>query len=500
MIDFKERIHFNRINYYLFSHVVLLVLFLISIFPTVILSFHDTFEDIRYQLHNLVFIQWGLFAFAFFLTAISGFWQYRKEKAEGKIFQEMVSTLNAIYRSQAIIEFNMDGTIITANDKFLEVVGYPLHELKGRHHNIMVEEGYRDSAEYREFWEKLNRGKYIFSENQRIRKNGVPIWLQACYTPIMGQEHKPLKVVKVATDITERKNQELKILKMANSLKDIIKQIAVDSNSVSTGINQLKSTAMSHASSAAEQAASISEISTTIEEIKTTAKQTLEKAKLLGESAKKTNVESEKGQQAIEKMNDSMTVLQEKMNQISSTILSLNDKTQQISEITETVADIARQSKMLALNASIEAAKAGESGKGFTVVASEVKELAEKSQLSTELVQKILQDIRQTAEHAVMVTEEGTKSVDFNTEQVKITGHIILALGEVIESNAMAALQIVSSIREEAVAMEQIDLSMKEVDKVTTVFTSASEQTKEAIVNLSKVCESLNNTASHYKE
>ena len=211
------------------------------------------------------------------------------------------------------------------------------------------------------------------------------------------------------------------------------------------------------------------------------------------------SMESEKGRSAIELMDELMKILKDKIEQISATILSLNDKTQQISEITEAVADIAKQSKMLALNASIEAAKAGETGKGFAVVAGEVKELAEKSQLSTERVQKILQDIRQTAERAVMATEDGTKSVEENIRQVKITGSIIESLGNVIEESSMASLQIVSAVREESIAIDQVDQTIKGINKITNLFSSATEQTKQAIFDLGKVAQSLKTTSNAYK-
>lgn len=479
----------------------LFLVFLVSVILTLTMISHptDNILDMKQGLTYLAWSQWILLAIGILITGFTTFWWIKQKKYDHDVNQELFAKMDAIYRSQAIIEFNMDGSIITANDKFLELMNYTLEEIQGKHHSMFVDPEYRGSLEYKDFWNKLNRGEYDQAEYKRLGKGGMEVWLQSSYNPILNPQGKPIKVIKVATDVTERKNQDFRLAALTEKLQDIGAHILADSNEISVGINQLEASAISQAASASQQATSVTEISATLEEIKITTQQTLEKAKQLGESASRTSKEGEKGRAAIEQMLDSMKLLQDKMQKISATILSLNDKTLQISEITEAVADIAKQSKMLALNASIEAAKAGESGKGFAVVAGEVKELAEKSQLSTERVQKILQDIQQTAEHAVMVTEEGTKSVDANFHQVQLTGDIISSLGSVIEESSLASLQIVSAVREESVAIEQVDLSVKEINKVTNIFSSATEQTKQAIIGLGKVAESLNNTASIYQ-
>src|ERR1700730_5178495 len=115
------------------------------------------------------------------------------------------ATLAAIQKSQAVIEFNMDGTIITANENFLKVLGYSLGEIQGKHHRMFVEPSARDSAAYREFWASLNAGKCQAAEYRRIAKGGREVWIQASYNPILDKHGKPFRVVKIATDITARK-------------------------------------------------------------------------------------------------------------------------------------------------------------------------------------------------------------------------------------------------------------------------------------------------------
>src|SRR5271165_2192577 len=119
--------------------------------------------------------------------------------------QDFKGQVDAISKSQAVIQFQMDGTIITANANFLNALGYTLDEIQGKHHSMFVEESFRQSPEYREFWAKLNRGDFEAAEFKRIGKGGKEVWIQASYNPIMDSNGKPFKVVKYATDITQQK-------------------------------------------------------------------------------------------------------------------------------------------------------------------------------------------------------------------------------------------------------------------------------------------------------
>lgn len=474
---------------------------------------------------------------------------------EKLINADYIGQLEAVNRSQAVIEFDLNGNILNANKNFLELTGYTLEEIKRLHHRVFIDKEYVNSDDYRNFWADLNDGKFKSGEFKRYDKHGKMFWIQASYNPIFDLNGKPYKVVKYASDITREKNNhkamqdaikkseqkvkdllldlQLRIINykdhveaiasgdltrdlmiegdddladlgknldiMTKRLSDIARNIIHESNRLATGSNQLESTACSQAASAAEQASSVAQISSIVEEIKSTSQRTLEKVNSLGNSANRTSEEGEKGKAAVSKMKLSMQDLQDKMDQIAKTILGLSDKTQQIGEITEAVADIAKQSKMLALNASVEAAKAGESGKGFAVVASEVKELAEQSQKSTERVKKILQDIRNTSEHAVMVTEDGTKSVDANLKQVDLTGEVMASLGNVIEEAVISSEQISAAVREESIAIEQVVCSVQEIDKVTNQFSTATEQTKSATLALTNISTSLIDSISIYK-
>jgi methyl-accepting chemotaxis protein len=128
---------------------------------------------------------------------------------------EYEGKISAIDKSQGTIEFNMDGTIITSNANFLNVLGYTLEEVKGKHHRIFCEESYASSPEYKQFWEKLNRGEFDSGEYKRIGKNGKEAYIQASYNPILDLNGKPVKVLKIATDVTEQKRLEEERTKQA---------------------------------------------------------------------------------------------------------------------------------------------------------------------------------------------------------------------------------------------------------------------------------------------
>ncbi len=126
--------------------------------------------------------------------------------------------IDAIDRSMAIIEFGMDGTILTANPNFTKVVGYDLSEIKGKHHRIFIEDAIAKSPEYEQFWAKLRAGEFISGEFMRLDKNKRRVWLEASYNPVLDQNGKPLKVIKVAADITAKKNEVSRLLTMIDDM------------------------------------------------------------------------------------------------------------------------------------------------------------------------------------------------------------------------------------------------------------------------------------------
>jgi len=234
--------------------------------------------------------------------------------------------IEAIGKSQAVIEFNMDGTIITANDNFLKALGYSLNEIRGKHHSLFVEASERDAASYREFWASLNCGRYQAGEYKRIGKNGKEIYIQASYNPILDLNGKPFKVVKYASDTTRQV-----LVRLGNErVRGMMEQVAA-------GAEELN--------------ASVREISETMTKSRETA---------LG---------------AVERVTKADAQAQR-----------LNEAAQSMSGIVEMINSITGQINLLALNATIESARAGEAGRGFAVVASEVKSLASQAKQATDKI------------------------------------------------------------------------------------------------------------------
>jgi methyl-accepting chemotaxis protein len=234
--------------------------------------------------------------------------------------------ITAIGKSQAVIEFNMDGTIITANANFLDTVGYSIGEIRGRHHSLFVEPVERAGSAYAGFWEKLNRGEYQAGEYKRIGKGGKEVWIQASYNPILDLNGKPFKVVKYAADTTAQAMTRIR----AERARSLIESVAAGSE---------------------EMNASIREIAETMVKSRETA------------TVAVTQVQSADGQAQ-----------------------RLSAAARAMEGIVGLISDITGQINLLALNATIESARAGEAGRGFAVVASEVKNLASQAKQATEKI------------------------------------------------------------------------------------------------------------------
>ncbi|TAK72831.1 MAG: methyl-accepting chemotaxis protein [Gammaproteobacteria bacterium] len=428
--------------------------------------------------------------------------------------EEVVNDINTVkiveYMLLVIgIIFSIVITLLTAHQ-----ILYPLNsaidiakQIASGERNIPITVTKKD--EFGELLTALNKMQIAIRENEeKLKKNEArtrELFEEIVQTANLFSRHSS----KVAGgDLTQRlaidkEDQMSKLGKdlntMTESLATMTKQITEACQNMVSTIEEVKHAIDVQATGASEQASSINQITASLEEIEKSAVQTMDKAKTLGEMAEHTHEKGMMGLQAVEQSVSGMKGVREKVQTIAQSILDLSNQTQQVGEITAVVNNLAQQSKMLALNASIEAAKAGEAGKGFAVVAAEVKNLAEQSEQSTAQVQKILEDIRHATEKAVMATEEGTKGVDHGTTLVEQTGEIVRSLSEVIHETTIATQQIEASIHQETIGIEQITAGMNEIHQVTASFVDSVKQTTEAIGNLASIANILKKYIDMYK-
>lgn len=286
---------------------------------------------------------------------------------------------------------------------------------------------------------------------------------------------------------------------MTDGLASITKKITTVSNELVNLVGTVLTSANEQTEGITSQASAISEISASLEEIDKSSKQTMEKAQALREIAKNTYEQGKLGTEAVRQSINGIKASEEKMKLIAHTIMDLSNHTQQIGDITSVVNTMSQQSKMLALNASIEAYKAGEAGKGFAAVATEVRNLAEQSEQATIQVQKIIEDIRRSTEKAVAVTEKGAKTLDSGTKLIEKAGDVIQALSKMINEASISSQHIEVAIRQETVGIEQIVNSMKEINQVTSTFSSGIKEMMTFIHRLDAIAKHLKEDVNIYK-
>ena len=253
---------------------------------------------------------------------------------------------------------------------------------------------------------------------------------------------------------------------------------------LSSSSAEILATTTQVASGAAETATAVSETTATVEEVKQTAQVASQKAKYVSESAQKVSQVSQTGRKSVEDIIQGMHRIQEQMESIAESIVRLSEQSQAIGEIIATVNDLAEQSNLLAVNAAIEAAKAGEQGKGFAVVAQEVKSLAEQSKQATAQVRAILGDIQKATSAAVLATEQGGKAVEAGVKQSAEAGESIRLLADSVTEAAQAATQIAASSQQQMVGMDQVALAMDNIKQASTQNVAGTKQAEAAAQNL----------------
>lgn len=324
---------------------------------------------------------------------------------------ETAGKIDAIYRSQAVIEFDLQGTIITANENFLGAMGYRLDEVVGKHHAMFVEREFATSGDYRAFWDSLRRGEYQTARYKRIGKNNRVVWIEATYNPIFDADGKPYKVIKFATDITKR------IASVTSLLEEVM--TVVGEQKVVTDLLRDQASDLGHA--AARNRDTSSSVSTAAEE--------------LGAAA------NEIGRQITEATRIVDTAVAS-AGRSKDMVDKLAVASSRVGSVTGIINEIASQTNLLALNATIEAARAGEVGKGFAVVASEVKSLATQTGNATKEIH---------TEITEMQNASGT------------TAEAIAGIVAIISSMSEINTSISGAVEEQSAATREVTVNIHEV-------------------------------------
>ncbi len=378
--------------------------------------------------------------------------------------------LDAISRAQAMIEFTLDGKIVTANPNFLNLFGYRLEEIQGQRHRMFVDPAYASSPEYQKFWAKLKSGEFVAAEFKRVGKGGREVWIQASYNPIFDLNKQVTKVVKFATDVTGRVAAVNQIATGLSRLAEgdleqriptpfipALEPLRVDFNAsvetleksmaavgaatraITAGAGEIAGATDDWSRRSEQQAANLEESAAALEQVTVTVKKSSQGANHARDVVSAAKIDAEK----------SGAVVREAM----AAMAAIDKSSKQIGQIIGVIDEIAFQTNLLALNAGVEAARAGDAGRGFAVVASEVRALAQRSaEAAKEIKGLISASTAQVDQGVVLVGQTGEALERIVSQVVEISGSIA---------------EIAASAQEQSTGLEQVNTAVTEMSRMT---------------------------------
>ncbi len=380
--------------------------------------------------------------------------------------------LAAISRAQAIVEFQLDGTIETANENFLALMNYRLDEIKGKHHSLFVEPAYAASPEYRQFWAKFANGQSTSGRFKRIAKGGNEVWIQGSYYPIFDLNGRPIKVVKYSSDVTA-------LVLVESSMRQTAQTLASASHELTSVSQQMAANAEETAAQASVASAAAEQVSRNIATVATAAEE-------MGASIK----EIAKNANDAAKVATSAVKVAEHTN---ATVAKLGESSAEIGNVIKVITSIAQQTNLLALNATIEAARAGEAGKGFAVVANEVKELAKQTAKATEDISRKIEAIQGDSKGAV----EAIGQISSVINQIN---DIQNTIASAVEEQTATTGEISRNVVEASKGSNEIAQNISGVAQTARSTTEGASNTKSAADELSRLAVDLQKLVAQLQE
>ncbi len=442
-----------------------------------------------------------------------------EKRTAAKVNADQTAIISALNRSQAVIEFDMSGKILHANELFLAVMGYSESEVTGRHHSMFVDPSYRESSDYKDFWKKLNTGQYDSSEYKRMGKDNKEVWIRATYNPVRDVHGNLIKVVKMASDITKETvdhHLTAKVLaevnsvmatiaagdltprmssayegdfaKLSNSvnicaqkLTSIVDEIKSSTDSLNTGISEISDGNSNLSKQTDAQASSLEVTSASMESMTEAVKRNADSAQQAREKSVTTSEYATEGGQVVEKA-------VEAMDQIS-------QASKKISDIIVVIDEIAFQTNLLALNAAVEAARAGEQGRGFAVVASEVRGLAGRSAEAAKEIKELIEDSVHKVGHGTALVNDSGKKLRQIVEGVRVVSEFVNEIAEASKNQAAGIDEVNRSISDIEKSTQENSALVEESAACSTSMSQQSQQLIELVSFFSTKKISSNNNA-----
>ncbi|MHB2165586.1 methyl-accepting chemotaxis protein [Alsobacter sp. R-9] len=437
-----------------------------------------------------------------FATDITG------QKARDALFEGLNK---AISRSQAVAIFNLDGTIVEANDNFLRTMGYGLDEVRGRHHSMFVPAPERNSPDYQSFWAHLRAGEYDARQYCRLAKGGREVWMQATYNPILDAEGKPSQIVKFATDITAQVKHRMAlegvmsqigavveaarardltkrvsagpeagedlaalgggVNDLVDAMAGILDEVQVAARSMLMAFQEITEGSQNLAARTEQQASALEQTAATTEELAASVKTSAQASRHAVGYAEEARGVAQEGGLIVGNAVDAMTRIEQ--------------ASAKITEITTVIEEIAFQTNLLALNAAVEAARAGDAGKGFAVVAAEVRTLAQRSS-------EAAKDIGGLISSSTVAIGEG----------VRLVRDAGVTLGRIVEASKKVAAsveEISAASAEQANGIQEMSQAVAHMDEITQQNAGLAEASSASALSLSHRIEALSEMVDRFE-